>query len=136
MVQGGTAPADDSRESRAGETILAHPFSHLLIGLQQTGASWKCSSECYIQWSRARAGMGLRADWLLAGIVSFHIFRGNWTHSLSFKKKFAYLFLAALGLYCCAWAFSSCSEHQLKLLSIVVPRLLTMLASPAAVHWL
>ena len=34
---------------------------------------------------------------------------------------FTYLFLAALGLYCCAWAFSSCSEHHLELLFMAAP---------------
>ena len=29
------------------------------------------------------------------------------------KNLFIYLFLAALGLCCCAWAFSSCSEQGL-----------------------
>ena len=29
------------------------------------------------------------------------------------KKLFIYIFLAALGLRCCAWAFSSCCEEGL-----------------------
>ena len=29
------------------------------------------------------------------------------------NKLFIYLFWAALGLRCCAWAFSSCSEREL-----------------------
>ena len=32
-----------------------------------------------------------------------------------FKYLFIYLFLAALGLHCCAWAFSSCGERGLLL---------------------
>ena len=36
-----------------------------------------------------------------------------------FKKKlFIYLFLAALGLRCCAWAFSSCGEWGLLLVAV------------------
>ena len=30
---------------------------------------------------------------------------------MSFLKKFIYLFLTALGLHCCVWAFSSCGEQ-------------------------
>ena len=44
------------------------------------------------------------------------------------------LFLAALGLCCCAWAFSSCGE--LGLLFVVVRGLLTAVASLAAEHGL
>ena len=35
---------------------------------------------------------------------------------LVFKK--IYLFLAALGLCCCAWAFSSCSEWGLLFIAV------------------
>ena len=47
---------------------------------------------------------------------------------------FIYLFLAALGLCCCAWAFSSCGERGL--LFIVVRRLLVAVASLVAEHGL
>ena len=40
--------------------------------------------------------------------------------------KFIYLFLAALGLRCCAWAFSSCGERGL--LFVVVCGLLIAVA--------
>ena len=43
---------------------------------------------------------------------------------------YLYLFLAALGLHCCAWAFSSCGERGL--LFIAVCGLLIMVASPVA----
>ena len=46
----------------------------------------------------------------------------------------AFFFLAALGLYCCAQAFSSCSERGL--LFIVVHRLLIAVASLVAEHGL
>ena len=50
------------------------------------------------------------------------------SRSLSFLKKlFIYLFLAVLGLHCCAWAFSSCCEKGL--LFIAVRRLLIAVAS-------
>ena len=45
---------------------------------------------------------------------------------------FIYLFLAALGLRCCAWAFSSCSEQQP--LFVEVRRLLIAVASLVAEH--
>ena len=41
-----------------------------------------------------------------------------------------YLFLAVLGLHCCTWAFSSCSERGL--LFVAVRRLLIVVASLAA----
>ena len=45
-----------------------------------------------------------------------------------FKKKlFIYLFLAALGLRCCTWTFSSCRE--LGLLFVVLCGLLTLVDS-------
>ena len=49
--------------------------------------------------------------------------------SISFlkKKKFIYLFLAALGVRCCVQAFSSCGEWEL--LFIAVRRLLIAVAS-------
>ena len=52
----------------------------------------------------------------------------------SFLKKilFIYLFLAALGLRCCAWAFSSCVEQ--RLLFVEVCGLLIAVASLVAEH--
>ena len=51
-----------------------------------------------------------------------------------FKIDFIYLFLAALGLCCCAWAFSSCGE--LGLLFVAVRRLLIAAASLVVEHGL
>ena len=53
-----------------------------------------------------------------------------------FKNFYLYIFkfLATLGLRCCAWAFSSCSEQGL--LFIAVCRLLTVVASLVAEHGL
>ena len=53
---------------------------------------------------------------------------------LSFFFNFIYLFLAALGLCCCARAFSSCSERGL--LSGAVRGLLIAVASLVAEHGL
>ena len=50
------------------------------------------------------------------------------------KNKFIYLFLAAVGLCCCAPAFSSCGEWGLLL--VVVRRLLIVVASLVAEHGL
>ena len=47
---------------------------------------------------------------------------------------FIYLFLAVLGLRCCAWAFSSCSEQGL--LFVAVRGLLIAVASLVAEHGL
>ena len=51
-----------------------------------------------------------------------------------FLKKFIYLFLAVLGLRCCAWAFSSCGEWGL--LFVAVRGLLIEVASLVAEHGL
>ena len=54
-----------------------------------------------------------------------------------FKNKlilFIYLFLAALGLRCCVWAFSSCSEPGLVF--IAVHGILFVMASLVAEHGL
>ena len=47
---------------------------------------------------------------------------------------FMYLFLAALGLRCCTWAFSSCGEQGL--LFVAVRGLLIVVASLVAEHGL
>ena len=55
--------------------------------------------------------------------------------SLFFKLiSFIYLFLAALGLRCCARAFSNCGEQGL--LFVAVHRLLIVVASLVAQHGL
>ena len=51
-----------------------------------------------------------------------------------FKNKFIYLFLAALGLGCCAQAFSSCGEWGL--LFVAVHGLLVVVASLVVEHGL
>ena len=47
---------------------------------------------------------------------------------------FIYLFLAALGLRCCAWAFSSCGEQGLPF--VAVRGLLIAVASLVVEHGL
>ena len=55
--------------------------------------------------------------------------------SLFFKiNLLIYLFLAALGLHCCLWAFSSCGEW--RPLFVVVHGLLIAVASLVAEHGL
>ena len=51
-----------------------------------------------------------------------------------FIYLFVYLFMAVLGLCCCAWAFSSCGERGL--LFIAVRGLLIVVASLVAEHGL
>ena len=56
---------------------------------------------------------------------------------ISFNKfiyLFIYLFLAVLGLRCCAWAFSSCGEREL--LFVAVRGLLIVMVSLVAEHGL
>ena len=59
-----------------------------------------------------------------------------WVYCLVFffLNKFIYLFLAALGLRCCAQAFSSCGERGL--LFVVVHGLLIAVASRVVGHGL
>ena len=52
--------------------------------------------------------------------------------NVNFKFIYFYLFLAALGLCCCTWAFSSCGERGL--LFCAVCRLLIAVASLVAEH--
>ena len=47
---------------------------------------------------------------------------------------FIYLLLAALGLHCCAWAFSSCGEQGI--LFVVMCGILTAMSSLVAEHGL
>ena len=55
------------------------------------------------------------------------------TSKLNLKKnKFVYLLLAALGLRCCVWAFSSCAERGL--LFVAVRGLLIVVASLVVEH--
>ena len=51
-----------------------------------------------------------------------------------FYIYFIYLFLAALGLCCCARAFSGCSERGLLFFAVHGP--LVVVASLVAEHWL
>ena len=71
------------------------------------------------------------------GVGSYMSLLGGWRTYLNYyffkkNKLFIYLFLAALGLCCCTWAFSSCGERGL--LFIVVHRLLIAVASLVVVH--
>ena len=43
---------------------------------------------------------------LIYKLTPFYFFKGD-------ELKIIYLFLAALGLHCCAWVFSSCAKHRL-----------------------
>ena len=70
-------------------------------------------------------------------VVVQELGKSNNLSFFSFKKfinLFICLFLAALGLRCCAQAFSSCSEQGL--LFVVVHRLLIAVASLVAEHGL
>ena len=53
---------------------------------------------------------------------------------LGVSVRFIYLFLAVLGLLCCAWSFSSCGEQGL--LFVAVRGLLIVVASLVAEHGL
>ena len=83
-----------------------------------------------INWS----WVGSCGSWLM-GMWSFIIlFTYFYMFIIFLFKKILriYLFLAALGLHCCAWAFCSCSERGL--LFVAVHGLLTAVASLVAEH--
>ena len=63
--------------------------------------------------------------WFLFALLGF-------LHVFFFSIYLFYLFLAALDLCCCAWAFSSCGERGL--LFVVVCRLLIAVASLVTEH--
>ena len=63
-----------------------------------------------------------------------HYFYNYFSFLNELFKIYFYLFLAALGLHCCAQAFSSCGERAL--LFIVVHRLLVAVASLVVEHGL
>ena len=77
------------------------------------------------EWTRCRAAGG---HWdrcrISAGAVAPDVF---------FLYKFMYLFLAALGLRYCTWAFSSCGERGLF---VAVRGLLIVVASLVVEHGL
>ena len=65
----------------------------------------------------------MQIDWFLSLLFTFFFFK---------LIYLIYLFLAALGLRCCARAFSSCGERGL--LFVEVHRLLIAVASLVAEH--
>ena len=54
--------------------------------------------------------------------------------TLSILTLLFFIFLAVLGLHCCAWAFSSCGKQEL--LFVAVHGLLIAVASPVVEHGL
>ena len=51
---------------------------------------------------------------------------------MQYMHSIPFFFLVALGLHCCEWAFSSCSEWRLLL--VAVSRLLIVMASLVVEH--
>ena len=77
--------------------------------------------------------LGERLEGIFIFILTFCAFLAVHNRHVFFFNKFIYfiyLFLAALGLHCCVWAFSSCGERGL--LFIVVCGLLIAVASLVA----
>ena len=72
----------------------------------------------------------------VSGLCSFLICPFNWGRFsywlMSDLYSLSFLFLAVLGLCCCVWAFSSCSEQGL--LFVVVRGLLIAVASLVVEH--
>ena len=71
---------------------------------------------------------------MLSVLESYCLFNFFGQYRPFFKKFIYYLFLAALGLRCCARAFSSCGEQGL--LFVAVSGLLIAVASLVAEHGL
>ena len=93
-----------------------------------------------INWHEFEQASGLVMDreaWRAAvhGVRKSQTRLSNWTELMFFQDicfKIIYLFLVALGLCCCAWAFSSCRKRGYSL--IVLYGLLTAVASLVAEH--
>ena len=51
-------------------------------------------------------------------VKAHHEAEKYYVHIFSFLNKSIYLFLAVLGLRCCAWAFSSCGEQGLLFVAV------------------
>ena len=85
---------------------------------------FKLSHGCHI---RGENSMNLDEMYYL--ILPFYLFIFN-----IFIYLFIYLFMAVMGLRCCAWAFCSCGKRGL--LFVVVRRLLIVVASLVVEHGL
>ena len=81
---------------------------------------------CPLQHHIRNPSRGKSPFWSLEEIFTFFSFL------FFYLINYFYLFLAALGLRCCAWAFSSCGERGL--LFVAVHGLLIAVASLVAEH--
>ena len=74
-------------------------------------------------------------NWKLVPLNPLHLFcPPPHKHLIYFILFYLFLFVAALGLRCCLWAFSSCGEQGL--LFVAVRGLLIAVASLVAEHGL
>ena len=96
---------------------LQHQKQHLA---PKTHSVNTCGMKCEASW--------FHTSWPLHLLLLLHFFL------FFFFCKFIYLFLAALGLRCCAWAFSSSGERGL--LFIAMRGFLIVVASLVAEHGL
>ena len=98
--------------------MVTVPFFYIVFFLEVKFAF----TSCFLQgWEKGKVA------WL-SGVVM----TPGAKQLLLFFFFFINLFLAARGLYCCAWAFSSCGERGL--LFVAVCGLLTAVASLVAEH--
>ena len=119
--EGGVKPSPAARMFLL--TVCPLSFKDQAQGSSPTGALQMFTSLFFLSLLLNFIGV-----WLLYNVVLYQPFL--------FLKiyLFIYLFLAALGLRCCAWAFSSCGERGL--LFVVVRGLLIAMASLVAEHGL
>ena len=95
-----------------------------------------------VKWFLKSSGSWRSCDRLFPGVqsedfgakISCHPTSTPHCHLVIFPVLGAFFFLAALGLCCCTWAFSSCGERGL--LFVVVRGLLIAVASLVAEHGL
>ena len=111
--------------------------------------SWLCNClhSCFLLLSLTNIQRLFHSATILETSICPHLLTGNYCHwdfsflqyclfTFFFLNKFIYfilfLFLAVLGLRCCTWAFSSCSEQGL--LFVAVRGLPIAVASLVAEH--
>ena len=120
-LQLGSCPL--SAESPQGSHLVSLNLSFLLI-LHRNDSNPCLSGQ---RWrENIKLSNAILSDWLNFTFEAPDLF--------FFINLFIYLFLAALGLRCCAWAFSSCGERGL--LFVLVRGLLIVVASLVAEHGL
>ena len=122
-------PLGSTGSRRAGSVVVAHGLScSAACGILPDQGS----NPCPLHWQADSQPLRHQGSPILPFLIK--VSKNNTEgHSTNFFFLiYLFLFLAALGLCCCAWAFSSCGEQGL--LFVVVHGLLIAVASLVAEH--